>query len=60
MKVNNVQKTKPKKIKKLTNEHLIKMHDKKEDAKKLKYDKPECVFCDFNKKLKSKNKKNLK
>jgi len=57
MKDNNQQKTKPKKVQKLSQGHLLKMHEKVEMDKKLRYDKPECVFCDFNKKLKSKKTK---
>jgi len=57
-KANSLNKTKPKKIKKLTNDHLVKMHNTQEEKKRLKYDKPECVFCDFKKsKSKNKNKK---
>ena len=57
MKDNNQQKTKPKKVQKLSQGHLLKMHEKVEIDKKLRYDKPECVFCDFKKSKSKKTKK---
>lgn len=57
MKVNKQQKSKPKKVQKLSQDHLLKLHEKVEMDKKVRYDKPECVFCDFNKKSKKNKKK---
>lgn len=54
LKVNNLQKKQPKKVKKLTQEHLIKMNEKVELDKRLRYDKPECVFCNYKTKTKKK------
>ncbi len=54
MKVNKQQKSKPKKVQKLSQDHLLKLHEKVEMDKKVRYDKPECVFCDFKKSKKTK------
>ena len=57
MSVNHVSKPSSKKgtTTKTSNSVLVKNHNKVEMAKGLKYDKPECVFCDFKKSKKSKN-----
>ena len=53
-KANNLTKSKPKKVVKLSQDHLLKMNEKVEMDKKIRYDKPECVFCDYKKKSKVK------
>ena len=57
LKANNLQKSKTKKVQKLSQEHILKMHEKVELDKRVRYDKPECVFCDYKKSKKSKPKK---
>ena len=51
-KANNLQKSKPKKVVKLSQDHLLKMNEKEEIKKQVRYDKPEKVFLNYKKNTK--------
>lgn len=53
-KVNNLLKSKPKKVVKLSQDHILKMNEKEEIKKQVRYDKPEKVFMNYKKKTKTK------